>query len=85
MYKAQEEAILVVGVIVGNPFLTNEGSFVPRPSGGYLISGVSNSRFKRIEYRKVGHYVPKGFLTMNLEKVTKTWSYAFISLRVLVY
>ena len=50
-----------------------------------LFPGFFDSRFKRIEYRKVGHYVPKGFLTMNLEKVTKTWSYAFISLRVLVY
>ena len=85
MYKAQGEAILTVGVIVGNTFLTNEGSFVPSPRGGYLISGVFDSRFKRIEYRKVGHYVPKGFLTMSLEKVTKTWSYASISLRVLVY
>ena len=40
LYKAQEEVILTVGVIVGNPFLTNEGSFVQSPRGGYLISGV---------------------------------------------
>ena len=92
MYKTQGEAILNVGVIVGNPFLTNEGSLVPSPRGGYLsceshsrksvpdyegsfvqsprggylISGVFGSRLKRIEYRKVGHYVPKGFLTMYL-------------------
>ena len=49
-----------------------EGSFVQSPRGGCLISRVFGSKFKRIEYRKFGHYVPKGFLTMNLEKVTKT-------------
>ena len=85
MYKAQGEVILAMGVIVGNLFLTNEGSFVQSPRGGYLISEVFGSRLKRIEYRKVGHYVPKGLLTMNLEKVSKIWSYAFISLWVLVY
>ena len=37
-----------------------------------LFPGFFDSRFKCIEYRKVGHYLPKGFLTMNLEKVTKT-------------
>ena len=62
-----------------------EGSFVQSPRGGCLISGVFDSRFKRIEYRKVGHYVPKGFLTMNLEKVTKTCPMLLGSLGVLVY
>ena len=42
-----------------------------------LYPGFFGSRFKRIEYRKVGHYVPKGFLTMNLEKVTKTYPMLF--------
>ena len=37
--QSPREAILTVGVIVGNPFLTNEGSFVPSPRGGYLIPG----------------------------------------------
>ena len=72
MYKAQEEAILSVRVIVGNLFLTMrvhlykaQEEVVLYP--GFLIQGLSV-----FEYPKVGHYVPKGFLTMNLEKVTRT-------------
>ena len=62
LYEAQEEAILTVGVILGNPFLTNEGSFVPSPSGGYLIPGKLIQGLSVIEYRKDCDYVPKGFI-----------------------
>ena len=66
MYKAQEEDILTVGVIVGKPFLTNEGSFVQSPRGGYLIPGELIQSLSVFEYRKDCDYVPKGFvLTMN--------------------
>ena len=54
-----------MGVIVGNPFLTNEGSFVQSPRGGYLIPGELIQGLSVFEYWKVGPYVPKGFLTMN--------------------
>ena len=74
-----------MGVIVGNPFLTMRVHLLQSPRGGCLYIRGFCSKLKRIEYRKVGHYVPKGFLTMNWEKVTKTCPMLFRSLRVLVY
>ena len=72
MYKAQGEAILTAGVIVGNLFLTNEGSFIPSPIGGCLISGELIQVLSVFEYRKVGHYVPKRVSHNELDKVTKS-------------
>ena len=74
-----------MGVIVGNLFLTMRVHLYKAQEEAVLYPGFFDSRFKRIEYRKVGHYVPKGFLTTNWEKVTKTCPMLFKSLRVLVY
>ena len=56
-----------MGVIVGNPFLTNEGSFVQSPRGGYLIPGELIQGLSVFEYRKDCDCVPKGFI------LTRDW------------